>query len=100
MARDTILLQEKILRKFIFSCPIVRLFFPQHCDRASSKLFKLTEMRPNTFRVWREVARITSAGLFELPSFFRNGLYKLHRELPDAEVILAFARCRAWYAKA
>ena len=41
------------------------------------------------------------AGLYELPEFFRNGLYRLTRSgLPDAEIMLAYQRCRAWYAKA
>jgi len=58
------------------------------------------ETRARQERGWNEVARIVGAGLFELPSSLKNGLYRLHRELSDAEVVLAFARCRAWYAKA
>ncbi len=41
------------------------------------------------------------AGLFDLPEFFRTGLYKLTRGgLADAEVSSAFVRCQAWFADA
>ena len=53
-----------------------------------------------TDRKVREVARIVGS-LRGLPKFFVNGLYNLLRaELPDAEIILAYQRCRAWTAKA
>jgi hypothetical protein len=48
----------------------------------------------------REVARIVGS-LRSLPNFFVNGLYNLLRAgLPNAEIILACQRCRAWTAKA
>ncbi len=40
-------------------------------------------------------------GLYDLPVFFKNGLYRLHRGgLADAEIVRAFERCQAWYARA
>ncbi len=41
------------------------------------------------------------AGLYDLPSFFANGLYRLLRSgLPDAEILRAYERCQAWAARA
>jgi len=52
-------------------------------------------------RSWREVEAITGIGVYRLSAFFRNGLYSLIRAgLPDAEIIHAFTRCRAWTIKA
>jgi len=47
------------------------------------------------------VEKVVGRGLSKLPEFFRNGLYALIRAgLPDAEIILAYQRCRAWITKA
>jgi len=58
------------------------------------------ETRARQERGWRQVARVVGAGLFDLPEFFRTGLYRLTRGgLPDAEIVRAYERCRAWLAK-
>jgi len=58
-----------------------------------------TQARRN--RAWREIETIVGAGLYELPEFFRNGLYRLSRGgLADAEILLAYERCCAWMARA
>lgn len=52
-------------------------------------------------RSWTQVEKIVGRGLSHLPEFFRNGLYALIRAgLPNAEIILAYQRCRAWITKA
>jgi len=62
---------------------------------------KQRETQARKKRAWREVARITGAGLYSLPSFFANGLYRLLRSgLPDAEILRAYERCQAWAARA
>jgi hypothetical protein len=48
-------------------------------------------------RSWAQVAQIVGPGVYDLPDFFKNGLYSLARAgLPDSEIVLAFKRCRAW----
>jgi hypothetical protein len=52
-------------------------------------------------RGWRQIEKITGPGLYDLPEFFRNGLYRLSRGgLPNAEIVRAYERCGAWLAKA
>src|SRR5438132_1274018 len=70
-------------------------------QKRSKKRKSKRETRERQERGWNEVARIVGAGLFELPEFFRNGLYRLTRSgIPAFEVTLAFQRCVAWYARA
>jgi hypothetical protein len=60
-----------------------------------------SETRARQERGWREVARIVGAGLFDLPEFFRNGLYRLTRSgLPKDQILLAYQRCESWHARA
>ncbi len=69
-----------------------------HCQNRGKRSKRETRARQE--RGWRQVARITGAGLFDLPEFFRTGLYKLIRGgLADAEIVRAYERCRAWLAK-
>src|SRR5438128_12391471 len=69
-----------------------------HCQNRGKRSKRETRARQE--RGWRQVARITGAGLFDLPEFFRTGLYKLIRGgLADAEILRAYERCRAWLAK-
>ena len=53
-------------------------------------------------RRFREVARIVGPGLYGLPLHLQHGLYHLKARagLPDAELVLAYQRCRAWLARA
>ena len=58
------------------------------------------ETRARRNRAWREIEKIVGPGLFDLPAFFKNGLYRLHRGgLTDAEIVRAFERCHAWVAR-
>jgi hypothetical protein len=51
-------------------------------------------------RSWAQVEKVVGRGLSQLPAFFKNGLYALIRAgLPDAEILRAYQRCRAWHWK-
>src|SRR6267154_3042426 len=59
------------------------------------------ETRARRNRAWREIEKIVGPGFYDLPAFFKNGLYRLHRGgLTDAEIVRAFERCQAWAARA
>lgn len=53
-------------------------------------------------RRWRQIARIVGPGLYDLPRSLAHGLYHLKARggLSDAEIRLAFERCKAWVARA
>lgn len=62
---------------------------------------KNSETRARRERGWREVERIVGPGLYGLPEFFRNGLYRLGRSgLSDCELIRAYEVCGGWFAEA
>ena len=59
------------------------------------------ETRARRKRAWREIEKIVGADLYDLPTFFCNGLYRLRRAgLSNAVILRAFERCQAWLAKA
>src|ERR1700737_3835230 len=52
-------------------------------------------------RSWAQVEQVVGSGVYDLPEFFRNGLYRLLRtQLSNSEIVCAYERCGTLVARA